>query len=160
MLGAARRGFGGQLRCSRHAYTTIPSAPSSSVGAAMKAQPLDPQEFRAVNLEEVEFRQPVFLNEQVDTKRRRLGYQASKRGMLEMDNLFGAFAYRHLETMDGGQLAELDAILRETDVDLHAWLVKGLPGPDHITGLTTYQRLLAMAMSGEVKEVRDHLIGL
>eukprot|EP00667_Euglena_gracilis_P023253 EG_transcript_26207 len=131
----------------------------SPAATELRGQESPKQEFRKLNLEEVDFRQPAFVNEEVEVRRKRLSYQSSKRGMLEMDNLFGAFAHKHLQGMDAQQLAELDVILRETDIDLHAWLVKGTPAPDHIHGLATYQLLLAYSLSGELEAVRDHLIG-
>jgi succinate dehydrogenase flavin-adding protein (antitoxin of CptAB toxin-antitoxin module) len=147
-----RSGFARFVRCTqvcRHYTGSTPATRPEN----------EPQEFTKLNLEEVEFRQPAFKNEDIESKRKRLSYQSSKRGMLEMDNLFGGFAYAHLQTMSDRELSEYDSILRETDTHLYAWLVKREDVPEDISELATYQRLDRFATSGELESVRDHLIG-
>ena len=68
----------------------------------------------------------------VEIARKRLMYQSSKRGMLEMDAILGKYASENILNWDMNQLKEWHNILREYDINLYAWLVKksdldGLP---------------------------------
>eukprot|EP01060_Flectonema_neradi_P018366 TRINITY_DN25182_c0_g1_i1.p1 TRINITY_DN25182_c0_g1~~TRINITY_DN25182_c0_g1_i1.p1 ORF type:complete len:166 (+),score=30.42 TRINITY_DN25182_c0_g1_i1:47-499(+) len=60
----------------------------------------------------------------IEIARKRLKYQSSKRGMLEMDAILGQYATDNIDSWDVTQLKEWHNILREYDINLYGWLVK------------------------------------
>lgn len=62
------------------------------------------------------------MHESVSLRRKRLLYQSRYRGRLESDLLFGRFADRHLPSLSVRQLDRYEALLRESDQDLFAWI--------------------------------------
>ena len=67
-----------------------------------------------------------------EAKRRRLLYRSRNRGTKETDLLLGRFASRHLEAFDDRQLARYEALLRESDPDILAWIAgREAPPPEH-----------------------------
>ena len=70
----------------------------------------------------------------LDTRRKRLLYRSSHRGMQETDLVLGRFAQRHLEAMSDQQLDRFEALLEESDNDLFNWIsgrVAVPPSLDH-----------------------------
>ncbi|KEG12422.1 hypothetical protein DQ04_01731100 [Trypanosoma grayi] len=84
---------------------------------------------------------PTPVNEPDDAKRRRLLYQSSYRGMVEMDIILGVFARQNLDTMTHAQLEEYDALLRQFDNDLFKWLVMGEAPPAAVAEMPTFAAL-------------------
>jgi len=68
----------------------------------------------------------------LDARRRRLVWRATHRGMKEMDLVLGAYARREAAEMDGKAIALFEALLDETDADLHDWIVRCLTPPERI----------------------------
>ncbi len=77
-----------------------------------------------------------------DVRRKRLLWQASHRGIREMDLLLGGFAGNQIEHMTVEELDELEAIIGLPDQDLLAWIVSEAEIPErHRSG--TLLRLVA-----------------
>ena len=70
------------------------------------------------------------MQESVTIRRKRLLYQSRYRGRLESDLLFGRFAARHLSSLSPRQLDRYEALLRESDQDLFAWIAGWEPVPE------------------------------
>lgn len=65
----------------------------------------------------------------IETRRRKLLYQARHRGTKEADAVIGGYVERHIASMDVAALDELDAILACQDPDLMDWLLGLAPIP-------------------------------
>lgn len=61
------------------------------------------------------------MSESLDHWRKRLLYRASYTGTKETDLLLGAFARKHVEAFDAGQLARFEALLEAGDQQIFAW---------------------------------------
>jgi antitoxin CptB len=61
--------------------------------------------------------------------RKRLIYQSRYRGRLESDLFFGRFADAHLPRLHHSELERYEALLRENDHDLFAWISGHAPVP-------------------------------
>lgn len=61
-------------------------------------------------------------NDSLDIQRKRLRYRSWHRGTREMDLLIGSFADRFLPEFDADQLDRFEALLRESDPALYAWI--------------------------------------
>jgi antitoxin CptB len=70
------------------------------------------------------------MHESITVRRKRLLYQSRYRGRLEGDLLFGGFAARHLAALNAMQLDRYEALLRESDHDLFAWISGRQPVPE------------------------------
>ncbi|KAI7889785.1 Flavinator of succinate dehydrogenase-domain-containing protein [Mucor mucedo] len=68
-------------------------------------------------------------NESTENKRRRLGYQSRKRGILETDLLLSTFAKVWLPRFELKDLQEYDALLDEPDWDIFYWATDKKPVP-------------------------------
>jgi antitoxin CptB len=69
------------------------------------------------------------MAESLTVRRKRLIYQSRYRGCLESDVFFGRFADAHLHQLDRPQLERYEALLRENDHDLFAWISGLVPVP-------------------------------
>ena len=72
------------------------------------------------------------MNSQSDddaTRRKRLLWRATHRGIKEMDLILGGFVVRHIESFDAGQLSELEAIIDISDQEMLTWATKQAPIP-------------------------------
>jgi antitoxin CptB len=69
------------------------------------------------------------MAESLTVRRKRLIYQSRYRGRLEGDLFFGRFADAHLNQLDQPQLECYEALLRESDHDLFAWISGRVPVP-------------------------------
>jgi antitoxin CptB len=70
------------------------------------------------------------MRESVTVRRKRLLYRSRYRGRLESDLLFGRFADRHLPSLNAMQLDHYEALLRESDHELLAWICGRQPVPE------------------------------
>jgi antitoxin CptB len=70
------------------------------------------------------------MRESVTVRRKRLLYRSRYRGRLESDLLFGRFADRHLASLNAMQLDRYEALLRENDHELLAWICGQQPVPE------------------------------
>jgi antitoxin CptB len=61
------------------------------------------------------------MTETLDTKRRKLAWRASRRGIKEMDLLVGGFAAAELPRMNATELAAFAILLDIPDQQLLAW---------------------------------------
>ena len=80
------------------------------------------------------------VEEQTETRRKRLLYRAMHRGFKEADILLGRFAAEALPEMAGAELDEFEELLALSDHDLYAWIVKGAPPPANLKG-PVFERL-------------------
>lgn len=67
--------------------------------------------------------------ENSDSRRKRLLWRASHRGIKEMDLILGGFAKLRLGSMDETELGELEAIIELPDQELLSWATKTAPVP-------------------------------
>jgi antitoxin CptB len=67
--------------------------------------------------------------EALETRRKRLLWRASHRGLREMDLLLGGFARSHIERLSEDELDELETIIAIPDQELMAWLLGDVPAP-------------------------------
>lgn len=80
--------------------------------------------------------------ETLETRRKRLLWRASHRGLREMDLLLGGFARTHIEQFGEPELDELEAIVGLPDQELMGWLLGGVPVPQR-QATATLKALLA-----------------
>ena len=66
----------------------------------------------------------------MDPKRKRLLYHCTHMGMKENDVLFGEFAQAHLADLSDAEVADLEALLENNDLDLYSWVLKRKPVPE------------------------------
>jgi antitoxin CptB len=60
-------------------------------------------------------------SETLDSRRKRLAWRASRRGIKEMDLIVGGYADQHLANMTSGELALFEVLLEIPDQDLLAY---------------------------------------
>ena len=66
----------------------------------------------------------------MDDKRKRLLFHCTHMGMKENDLMFGNFAHAYMADMSDGEVADLDALLKNNDLDLYNWVLERAPVPD------------------------------
>ncbi len=69
-----------------------------------------------------------------ETRLKRLRYRAWHRGTKEADLMIGGFVDKHLETLDADQIAWIERLLEENDVDIMAWVLGTAPCPETYRG--------------------------
>jgi antitoxin CptB len=74
------------------------------------------------------------MAESIDIRRKRLLYQARRRGTREADRLIGAFAERHLPTFGEAELDRFEALIAAPDGDLMDWLSGRRAPPEALRG--------------------------
>ena len=76
------------------------------------------------------------------TRRKRLLWRATHRGIKEMDLILGGFVMRNLDAFSEAEIAELERIMEMPDQDMLSWATKqaDVP-PEHASPLLT--RILA-----------------
>ena len=81
---------------------------------------------------------------ETDTRRKRLLWRATHRGIKEMDLILGGFVVKHLETFTEAEITDLERIMEIPDQDMLSWATKqaDVP-PEHLSALLT--RILAYA---------------
>jgi antitoxin CptB len=62
------------------------------------------------------------MTDDLETRRKRLMYQANHRGTQESDLVIGGFARRHLAEFDAAELDRFEALISLADADLMDWL--------------------------------------
>ena len=67
-----------------------------------------------------------------DARRRRLTVRAWRRGLRELDLLFGGYADAHGAALDEAGLAEFERLLDEEDAPMLGWMMGFEPVPPHI----------------------------
>lgn len=65
----------------------------------------------------------------MDPTRKRLLFHCTHMGMKENDVLFGEFAAAHLADLSDAEVADLEALLENNDLDLYYWVLKRKPVP-------------------------------
>ena len=65
----------------------------------------------------------------IETRRKRLFWRATHRGIKEMDILLGGFATAHIATLDDADLDRLEAIIALPDQEMLSWATKQAPVP-------------------------------
>ena len=58
-----------------------------------------------------------------DSTRKRLLFHCTHMGMKENDVMFGAFAETHLTDLSDAEVVELEALLKNNDMDLFKWVM-------------------------------------
>ena len=72
------------------------------------------------------------MSDNLETRRKRLLYQASHRGTQESDLVIGGFAHAHLGRFATGDLDRFEALISVTDADLMDWISgRADPPPEH-----------------------------
>ncbi len=74
------------------------------------------------------------MNE-LDLIRRRIRVRAWRRGMREMDIILGGFVDARIDTLDGQELEQLEALLDADDDDAFRWFSAGQAPPPFDTPL-------------------------
>jgi antitoxin CptB len=70
------------------------------------------------------------MEEERETRLRRLRYQSSYTGMKETDLLLGAFAKTHLAGLSDSELSEYEALLDAGDGQIYQWASGNEPVPE------------------------------
>ncbi|HEY9080884.1 succinate dehydrogenase assembly factor 2 [Magnetovibrio sp.] len=63
------------------------------------------------------------MAEPLDSTRKRLLFHCTHMGMKENDVMFGAFAEAHLADLTDAEVKELEALLKNNDMDLFKWVM-------------------------------------
>lgn len=66
----------------------------------------------------------------MDPTRKRLLFHCTHMGMKENDVMFGEFAEAHLADLTDAEVADLEALLENNDLELYDWVLKRKPVPD------------------------------
>jgi antitoxin CptB len=70
----------------------------------------------------------------MDERRKRLLYRATHRGTKESDAIVGGFVTAALPALSGRRLAEAEALIEESDLDLMDWIMGRAPVPERWRG--------------------------
>jgi len=70
--------------------------------------------------------------EHPETRRKRLLWRASHRGIREMDLILGGFAGARIAAMTTAELDQLEAVIELPDQELLAWATRQEPVPTHL----------------------------
>lgn len=75
---------------------------------------------------------------ETETRRKRLLWRATHRGIKEMDLILGGFVARHIDTFSDAEIADLERIMDIPDQDMLSWATKqaDVP-PEHLSPLLT-----------------------
>lgn len=60
----------------------------------------------------------------MDDKRKRLLFHCTHMGMKENDVMFGGFARAHIAELSDADVADLEALLKNNDLDLYNWVLE------------------------------------
>lgn len=83
--------------------------------------------------------------EDPETRRKRLLWQASHRGLKEMDILLGGFANAHMASFTPAELDEMDVIVSLPDPDLLSWAMSQAPVPQALASPLLLRFLASVA---------------
>ena len=90
------------------------------------------------------------MEEERETRLRRLRYQSSYTGMKETDLLLGAFAKTHLAGLSDSELSEYEALLDAGDGQIYQWASGNEPVPELYLRPLTGIGFLCPVHAGEV----------
>lgn len=77
-----------------------------------------------------------------ETRRKRLLWRATHRGIKEMDLILGGFVVKHFGVFSDAEIAELERIMEIPDQDMLSWATRQADVPaEHVSPLLT--RILA-----------------
>lgn len=133
------------LLCNTKSRRPLPTSPVPDV-----VKPAPQESFETFR--DVRQRKP---NETLDEIRRRLRYQATYRGMVEMDSVLGAFADKFLPTFSVEECHEFDKILACYDNDLNNWLVMATATPAEMSNLSVWTVLVNFLKSVKPSELKN-----
>lgn len=74
------------------------------------------------------------MTETDDARRKRLLYQASRRGFKEADLLIGGFAAAEMKELDAAGLDQFERLLSQPDHDLYAFALGDAEAPPSLAG--------------------------
>jgi antitoxin CptB len=80
------------------------------------------------------------MSDLIEARKRRLRYRAWHRGTKEADLLIGGFVDARLESFTAVDMAWMEQLLEEQDVDIMAWMTSSQPVP------AAYEGALMQAM--------------
>jgi antitoxin CptB len=69
------------------------------------------------------------MDDGIDIRRRKALFRAQRRGFRELDLVFGAFAEKHLGSLDEHGLDLFEALLSVPDWEIYGWIVGHAPVP-------------------------------
>ena len=69
------------------------------------------------------------MDDDRETRRKKLRFRAHRRGFKEVDVIFGAAAEAHLGGFDDAQLDRFEALLKVPDWQVYAWIMGDEPVP-------------------------------
>jgi antitoxin CptB len=79
---------------------------------------------------------------EIETRRKRLLWRATHRGIKEMDLILGGFVVRHLDQFSVADIGDLERIMDIPDQDMLSWATRQAEvPPEHVSPLLT--RILA-----------------
>jgi antitoxin CptB len=88
---------------------------------------------------QVRFRQdtqPMTPEPDIETRRKRLLWRATHRGIKEMDLILGGFVTANLQHLAAPEIAELERIMDIPDQDMLTWATRQVPvPPEHASEL-------------------------
>jgi antitoxin CptB len=76
---------------------------------------------------------------------KRMTMRAWRRGIKEMDLIFGPWAEQHLTGLNAATLDLFDALLAEADQDIYPWITGAMPVPARYAALIDEIRTFARA---------------
>ncbi len=83
-----------------------------------------------------------------DIRRRKLGFRACHRGILEMDILFTVFVKDHLGGLVSEELDLFEELLDESDHDILSWVSGAAETPDRVNNVVL-DRMKSIALTPE-----------
>ena len=69
---------------------------------------------------------------ETETRRKRLLWRATHRGIKEMDLILGGYVVKHLETFSEAEIADLERIMDSPDQDMLSWATKQAEVPPEL----------------------------
>lgn len=87
------------------------------------------------------------MTETRETMIKRMRMRSMRRGIKEMDLILSDFATRQLDAMSDDGLVQYDALLRENDHDLYAWIGGTGAVPDEFAALVAQIRAGATGLT-------------
>jgi antitoxin CptB len=80
-------------------------------------------------MEEANQKEMTTLPETIETRRKRLAWRSTHRGIREMDVLMGGFAAQRLKSMSEEELTAFESIIEMPDQQLLSWFTGNDPVP-------------------------------
>lgn len=90
------------------------------------------------------------MEQNLETRRKRIRFRSWHRGTKEMDLLMGTFADRHLAELDGDQLDRFEALLDLPEPVVYNWIVgRDAPDADHDHDVMAQLRSLKLKLQSD-----------